>query len=65
MDYIVQFSFGPYLIEEYGLEKILYLYVSDLDNLTYKEYFGKTFEELKVDWMNYLKENIKGIESIL
>ncbi|CAK7079764.1 hypothetical protein [Tissierella sp.] len=65
MDYVVNFSFIPYLIEEYGLEKILYLNVASFDGLTYKEVFGKTFDELKVDWMDYLKETIKGIESIL
>ncbi|OZV13941.1 hypothetical protein CIW83_00425 [Tissierella sp. P1] len=65
MDYHKNFSFFNYLVEEYGLEKMLYLNVADFNGLTYKEVFGKTFEELKVDWMNYLKENIKDIESIL
>ncbi len=65
MDYHKNFSFFNYLVEEYGLEKMLYLNIADFNGLTYKEVFGKTFEELKVDWMNYLKENIKGIESIL
>ncbi|WMM24653.1 hypothetical protein RBU61_17255 [Tissierella sp. MB52-C2] len=65
MDYHKNFSFFNYLVEEYGLEKMLYLNVTDFNGLTYKEVFGKTFEELKVDWTNYLKENIKGIESIL
>ncbi|MDU5080430.1 MAG: hypothetical protein E6231_03985, partial [Bacillota bacterium] len=65
MDYHKNFSFFSYLVEEYGLEKMLYLNIADFNGLTYKEVFGKTFEELKVDWMNYLKENIKGIESIL
>lgn len=44
---------------------MLYLNVADFNGLTYKEVFGKTFKELKVDWMNYLQENIRGIESIL
>jgi hypothetical protein len=65
MDYHKNFSFFNYLVEEYGLERMLYLNVANFDGLTYKEVFGKTFEELKVDWMNYVKENIKGIESIL
>ena len=65
MNYHKNFSFFNYLVEEYGLEKMLYLNVADFSQLTYKGIFGKTFEELKVDWMNYLKENIKGIESIL
>lgn len=65
MDYHKNFSFFNYLIEEYGLEKMLYLNVADFNGLTYKEVFGKTFKELKVDWMNYLQENIRGIESIL
>ncbi|MBU5311999.1 hypothetical protein KQI38_08170 [Tissierella carlieri] len=65
MDPYLHYGFGQYLMIEYGLEKMLFLKVSDYENLTFKEYFGKTFEELKVDWMNYLKENIKGIETIL
>jgi hypothetical protein len=65
MDYHKNFSFFNYLVEEYGLEKMLYLNVADFNGLTYKEVFGKAFEELEVDWMKYLKENIKGIESIL
>ncbi|OZV13943.1 hypothetical protein CIW83_00435 [Tissierella sp. P1] len=65
MDYHKNFSFFNYLTEEYGLEKMLYLRVTNLDNLTYKEVFGKTFDELKADWVIYLKENIKGVESIL
>ncbi|MCQ4922620.1 hypothetical protein NE686_05970 [Tissierella carlieri] len=65
MDYHKNFSFFNYLVEEYGLGKMLYLNVADFNGLTYKEVFGKTFNELRVDWMNYLKENIKGIESIL
>ncbi|WMM24657.1 hypothetical protein RBU61_17275 [Tissierella sp. MB52-C2] len=65
MNYHKNCSFFNYLVEEYGLDKILYLNVTNIGQLTYKEVFGKTFDELKVDWMNYLKENIKGIESIL
>jgi len=62
-------SFVNYLIEEYGLEKILYLNVADFSQLTYEKtyekVFGKSFEELKTDWTNYLKGNIKDIELLL
>ena len=62
-------SFVNYLIEEYGLEKILYLNVADFSQLTCEKtcekVFGKSFEELKTDWIDYLKENIKDIELIL
>jgi len=65
INYHANFSFTTYLIEEYGLEKLLYLMVEDFSTLTYEEYFGKSYEELKVDWIEYLKENIKAIELIL
>ena len=62
-------SFVNYLVEEYGLEKILYLYVADFSQLnnekTYEKAFGKSFEELKADWIDYLKKNIKDVELIL
>ena len=64
MDYHQNFSLSSYLIEEYGLEKILYLNVADFSELTYEEVFGKTFEELQVEWINYLKDNIKDIKLI-
>ena len=51
--------------EEYGLEKILYLNVADFSQLTYEKVFGKSFEELKTDWIDYLEENIKDIELLL
>jgi hypothetical protein len=65
INYRANQSFTNYLIEEYGLEKLLYLMVEDFSTLTYEEYFGKSYEELKVDWIEYLKENIKSIELIL
>jgi hypothetical protein len=65
INYHANFSFTAYLIEEYGLEKLLYLMVEDFSTLTYEEYFGKSYEELKVDWIEYLKENIKVIELML
>ncbi|CAK7074336.1 hypothetical protein [Tissierella sp.] len=65
IDYDANRSFTNYLIKEYGLEKLLYLMIEDFSTLTYEEYFGKNYEQLKVDWMEYLKENIKAIELIL
>ncbi|MDU5082774.1 hypothetical protein [uncultured Tissierella sp.] len=65
INYYANFSFVNYLIEEYGVEKLLYLKVEDFSTLTYEEYFQKSYEELKVDWIEYLKENIKAIELIL
>lgn len=59
------YSFMSYIIEEYGLEKILYLSVADFKKQTYEEVFGKSFNELKSDWINHLKENIKDIELLL
>ncbi|WP_308523475.1 hypothetical protein [uncultured Tissierella sp.] len=65
INYRANQSFTNYLIQEYGLEKLLYLMVEDFTTLTYEEYFGKSYEELKVHWIKYLKENIKAIELIL
>lgn len=65
INYHANLSFTTYLIEEYGLEKILYLMIEDFSTLTYEDQFGKSYEELKVDWTEYLKENIKAIELIL
>ncbi|MBU3206790.1 hypothetical protein [Clostridium algidicarnis] len=65
IDYHLNQIFTNYLIHEYGLEKLLYLRVEDFDILTYEDYFGKGYGELKADWMKYLKENIKAIELIL
>jgi hypothetical protein len=65
IDYHDNRSFTNYLIHEYGLERFLYLMIEDFSTLTYEEYFGKSYEELKDDWIEYLKENIKAIELIL
>ncbi|WMM25985.1 hypothetical protein RBU61_04745 [Tissierella sp. MB52-C2] len=65
INYHANRNFTNYLIHEYGLEKLLYLMVEDFSTLTYEEYFGKSYEELKVEWIKYLKENIKAIELIL
>ena len=65
INYHANFSFSNYLIHEYGLEKILYLSLEDFSTLTYEEVFGKSYEELKADWIKYLKNNIKDIELIL
>ncbi|WP_443659216.1 hypothetical protein [Clostridium algidicarnis] len=65
INYHANFSFTTYLIEEYGLEKTLYLMIEDFSTLTYEDQFGKSYEELKVDWREYLKDNIKDIELIL
>src|SRR5699024_6507935 len=65
INYFANFSFTHYLIQEYGLEKFLYLNVEDFSTLTYEEVFGKDYEELKIDWIQYLKDNIKDIELML
>lgn len=36
--------------------------VEDFSTLTYEEYFSKSYDELKADWNNYVKKNIKAIE---
>lgn len=57
-------SFTAFLIEEYGLEKLLYLGLEDKTKMTYKEYFGKSYDELVKDWKAYVTELIQSGDRI-
>ncbi|MDO5096856.1 MAG: hypothetical protein Q4D65_09855 [Peptostreptococcaceae bacterium] len=59
------YSFVAYLLEEYGLEKMLYFGVQDFEKITFEEYFGKSYKELEADWKQYLIDNIKGGELLV
>lgn len=63
--YFLNQSFNYFLIEKYGLEKLLYLTMEDFNRVSYEGYFGRTYEELKEDWLEYIKDNIKGIELLI
>ncbi|MDO4710814.1 MAG: hypothetical protein Q4A75_02460 [Peptostreptococcaceae bacterium] len=59
------YSFVAYLMEEYGLEKMLYFGVQDFEKITFEEYFGKSYEQLDADWKQYLIDNIKSGELLV
>ena len=50
------YLFGMNIIEEYGLEKLLYLAGEQFMASDYEKHFGKSYEELVSDWVEYVKE---------
>lgn len=65
LNLFANYSFAAYLMEEYGLEKMLYLGVQDFEKITFEEYFGKSYEQLDADWKQYLIDNIKSGELLV
>lgn len=53
--YIASYSFMAYLIETYGIETSLAIY-SSMDEDVYAEQTGKTLEEIREEWLIYLKQ---------
>ena len=53
--YVASQSFMTYLIETYGIETSLNIY-SGMDEDVYTEQTGKTLEEIRGDWLLYLKQ---------
>lgn len=51
LSYITAGSFVKYLIAEYGIEKVNFIY-QDLD---YEEYLGKSLNELSIEYVKYLE----------
>lgn len=52
LSYLQALSFTNYLIENYSLEKILYL---SLSTESFEKAFNKSYNELKRDWLNTIK----------
>ncbi|ERJ13144.1 gluzincin family metallopeptidase [Haloplasma contractile] len=48
-------SFTKFLIEEYGLEKFMLVYMSDYLVEDYSDTYGKSYEELKQEWIEMLE----------
>ena len=48
--YVYSQCFVEYLVETYGMEKTLNLIRLGEDEGAYREYLGKSFEEVKTDW---------------
>ncbi|MDO5096930.1 MAG: hypothetical protein Q4D65_10225 [Peptostreptococcaceae bacterium] len=62
LNFFAHVSFVTYMVEQFGLEKMLYLGVQDFDKITFEEYFGKSYKELEDDWKQYLIDNIENGE---
>lgn len=56
--YILTQSFIQYLIDQYGIEKFLAYYQHSIQE-TYQSVFGKSLEQLKDDWIKFLKKQEK------
>lgn len=52
--YVFSYSYTDYIIENYGLDTLLTLYASD-DYADYQKLCNKSFEQLKNDWIEYVK----------
>ena len=53
--YFLSYSFSKYLIDEYGIEKFMEIYEAKDLNTKYEELYEKSLEELKNDWINYVR----------
>lgn len=56
--FILTQSFIQYLIDQYGIEKFLAYYQHSIQE-TYQSVFGKSLEQLKDDWIKFLKKQEK------
>jgi hypothetical protein len=54
MWYQLNHSFVRYLIEQYGLTPVKQIALQGEDENSYEVYLGKTLEELRQDWIDYL-----------
>lgn len=54
--YVLSRSFTRYVIDEYGMDKFLELYYADDIENSYKKLYGKSLEEMKTLWINYVKQ---------
>ncbi|MDO5096857.1 MAG: hypothetical protein Q4D65_09860 [Peptostreptococcaceae bacterium] len=65
LNFFVNFSFTTYMIQQYGLEKMLYMQMQDFNTMSFEKYFGKSYEQLESDWKQYLIDNIKSGELLV
>lgn len=54
--YAAGYSYVKYLISTYGMDKFNIIYDAGGNEDVYKHTTGKTLEEIKSDWLEYLKE---------
>ena len=59
--YIFSRSFSRYLIDEYGLNKYLELFYSEDINSQYESTYGKSLEELRELWIEYVNKRYKEV----
>ncbi len=62
LNFFANVSFVTYMVERFGLEKMLYLSIENAKGITFEEYFGKSYKELESDWKQYLVDNIENGE---
>ena len=59
--YSLSRSFCTYLIDEYGMDKFLELYFSEDINSQYTKTYGKSLEELREIWIEYVNQRYKEV----
>ena len=52
--YTLSHSFVRYLIDEYGMDTVKELILEGVDESSYETYLGKSLEQLREAWMEYL-----------
>ncbi len=50
------FSFCKYLIDTYGLDVFMEVYFSKDELQAYENVYGKDYNQIKSDWLNYLEQ---------
>lgn len=60
--YILSSSFCRYLIENYGIEKFMEVYTSEIIETAYNDVYNLSLEELKSSWLEYIKNYDDYIE---
>lgn len=54
--YILSYSFCKYLIDTYGLDVFMEVYSSKDELQAYENVYGKDYNQIKSDWLNYLEQ---------
>jgi len=60
--YVESYSFTKYMIETHGIELYMKIYNSHQLKNDIQEVYGKSFENLENDWLEYLNSKNKGLD---